>query len=322
MEILVKTKRLHNLDVLIVWFEGYLVTNGYRNQTVQSYNHELSIFRRWLDNETSVYDVDDISKEIILEYVSYLYKRGYASTTIAHKKAVLKSFLKSSYIENQIYRDLSQYIPESKLSRRIPRTILTEQDMTLLFEYLEVLTERPQRCYADAVNYRDRTMIELLYSCGLRKGELLPLRVTAIDLTNELLYVYNGKGGKDRVVPIGSYALEVLSYYLTLIREKLITATSEDFLFPSKRGGHVSMSAFAETVNRVCERAGIEKNVRVHDFRHACATHMLNRGADIRYVQELLGHSSLSSTQIYTHVAVEHLKKSHEKYHPRSAWTL
>lgn len=315
-------KRFHRLDAMLLWYEEYLLINGYRDRTIQSYRHELSIFRRWIEDDTSVCDIDDVSKETILEYVSYLYKRGLASTTIAHKKAVLKSFLKTSYTENQIYRDLSQYIPESKQARRIPKTILTEQDMTLLFDYLDVSTDVSKRSYADAINYRDRTMIEILYSCGLRRGELLPLRVSAVDVSNELLYVYNGKGGKDRVVPLGSCALDVLHVYLSEIRPILLTTTSEDYLFPSKRGGYVSKSAFAETVKRVCERAGIEKSIRVHDFRHACATHMLNRGADIRYVQELLGHSSLTSTQIYTHVAVDHLQKTHEQYHPRSAWIL
>jgi site-specific recombinase XerD len=163
---------------------------------------------------------------------------------------------------------------------------------------------------------RNYAVFEVLYSTGMRKSELVNLKMNNIQFGPGLVEIFEGKGGKDRVVPIGKGSLDILTDYINKARPHL-NPKGSDYVFLSNYGTKIGKNGVLGIVHRVMKAAGIEKNVKVHTLRHTCATHMLNHGADIRFVQELLGHTNLSSTQIYTHVSIQELLKSHSLHHPR-----
>ena len=166
------------------------------------------------------------------------------------------------------------------------------------------------------IGYRDRTIMEVLYSTAIRRNELRILKVSDVNLEEKLLHVF-GKGQKERMVPFGKIAQKFLDIYLSSVRPLLSRNRSETHLFLSSRGSKLSQNVVGMFITRYAGQVGIEQNITPHSFRHTCATHMIQNGADTRHVQELLGHESLDSTQIYTHVAVTDLRKVLEKYHPR-----
>jgi integrase/recombinase XerD len=168
---------------------------------------------------------------------------------------------------------------------------------------------------------RDRAIIELLYSTGMRMSELRGLTLDDVDSANALIFIRDGKGGKDRLVPIGQTALDALRRYVAEARALLALPTCQS-LFVTRFGRPVGVYTVGQCLRRSLAAAGLDKHIRVHDLRHTCATHMLDHGADIRYVQELLGHASLSSTQIYTHVSIMRLRETHARHHPRERGAL
>jgi len=316
-----KMKRLHQFDLMVKWFDEYLLIKGYRPRTIKNYLFELSLFRRWLETITELTDLDDFSKELLSSHTLFLYEKNYAPKTIHSKLSTLKCFFKALYEENKIYRNLVQDITLPRIGKRLPTNILTKEETIKLFSRLEEKTDNlTVQTFSDAVLIRDRLILELLYSCGLRSSELRNISLDSIDYSNGFLTVIDGKGGKDRVIPIGSIAVNLVERYVSEARPFLLSRLSRSRLLLSRRGGIVSPNTLREVVQKILAEVGIEKQIRVHDFRHTCATHMLNAGADIRYVQELLGHKCLSSTQIYTHVAIDQLKKSHREFHPREKW--
>jgi site-specific recombinase XerD len=291
--------------------------NGYRPRTVADYCFELSFFRRFLESETDIEDIDAITHALLHAYAAWLYDRGLAAATLHHKLAVLRSFFTAAYEEKKVYIDLRPTIHLPRISKRLPAHILSEAEIGTLFNYLEQQTDtRMVRSVTDAVVLRNRAMVEVLYSTGIRRSELLQLRLADIDYSTGVVFINQGKGGKDRVVPIGNTALSAVQRYVSEGRPLLAVAAG-DVLFVTRRGRMLSNDAIRQVILKVCRAAGLEKQVRVRSMRHSCATHMLDHGADIRYVQELLGHASLSSTQIYTHVSINKLKETHAKYHPR-----
>jgi integrase/recombinase XerD len=164
---------------------------------------------------------------------------------------------------------------------------------------------------------RDRLLLELLYATGVRCRELTRLKVADVELDSELIYVREGKGGKDRVVPVGPGVCQMIRHYLDRVRPHFLKEKGHDYLFPGNGAGPLSPDRVRDQVQYYREESGIKKPVTPHAFRHACATHMLERGAPIRCVQELLGHADINSTQVYTHVTITDLKKAHARYHPR-----
>ena len=314
-------KELHQFDILVRWFKEYLTINNYRPRTISTYQQELFLFRRWLAELPLMIDADEISKEHMQNYTLELYERSLSPKTIHTKLSALKCFFTAVYEENKLYRNLSKEITLPRIGKKLPTNILTEEETEKLFLWLEKRTDLfIIRTFTEAVIVRDRLLLELLYSCGLRSSEIRNLTLDNIDYRNELLTVFDGKGGKDRVIPVGSIAVSLMERYVSEARPILAKKKENLLLFISRRGGILSANTLREVVLNSLSGAGIEKRIRVHDLRHTCATHMLNSGADIRYVQELLGHKSLSSTQVYTHVAIDKLKKSHETFHPRERW--
>ena len=310
-------RRLHSFDVLVAWYREYLIQQGYRPRTVKDYCYELSFFRRFVAEHTDVGDIEELSGRALRGYISYLYERGIGAVSMHNRLAALRSFFGAAYEEKKLYLDLRSHVNLPRLARRLPADILTEQQAATLFDALEKATGFAEVHSIDqAATLRDRAMLETLYSTGMRLGELRRLGLGDVDYENTLVFIRQGKGGKDRVVPIGRTALECVRRYATEARPLLTQPTCEN-LFVTRFGRPVGGYTVRESVRKALALAGIDKRFGVHDLRHTCATHMLNHGADIRYVQELLGHASLSSTQVYTHVSIQRLRETHERHHPR-----
>jgi len=314
------TRRLHRFDILVRWFEEYLMISSYRPESIESWKYCLSRFRRWLDTAPELVDIDDITRDHLTAYTLSLYEDKLAVTTIHNKLALLKTFFMVLYRENKMYRNLASTLSLPRVGRRLPRTILTETEVEKLFDSQTEITNfyAPKR-FDEATALRNHAILELFYSSGLRRGELIGLTLDSPNYRESTLFIANGKGGKDRVVPIGSHAATALARYVSEGRPFHVKNDTRA-LFLSRRGSGISKYSIKKIVDNALTQAGVEKKIRVHDLRHTCATHLLNNGAEIRLVQELLGHSDLSSTQVYTHVSIEKLKESHQLHHPREQW--
>jgi len=313
--------RLHRFNLLAKWFEEHLTISGYRPRTLSGYAHELSLFRRWIESETTVEDADDLTVKHLKSYTLYLYEKVLSPKTIHTKISALKCFFSACYENNKLYRNLASSLIFPRITAKLPTSFLTEKETEKLFAWIENQTEFSWvKNFAEAVVIRDRLILELLYSCGLRNSELCSLALDSINWNDGLLTVLDGKGGYDRVIPVGKAALEVAVRYVREARPILSKDDGLLLLLLSRRGEKISTDTIRFVVKTALESAGIARKIRVHDLRHTCATHMLNSGADIRFVQELLGHKSLSSTQVYTHVSISRLKQSHAEHHPRERW--
>lgn len=310
--------RLHHFDVLTAWYREYMSVNGYRPRTIRDYGFELSFFRRFLFEKTELADIDELTPEIVRDYATYLYDRNVTATTIHHKLSALNSFFGAAYEEKKLYADYRDYINLPRVNKKLPANMLSEEETKRVFDHLEAATDNlPVKTAEDAVLLRDRAIFEVLYSTAIRRNELTGLVLADIDYDGGLLLIRSGKGGKDRIVPIGKTALEAVRRYVAEARPILAAKENETLFVNRKFGTRLGDYTVRECVMKVAKAAGLEKHVRVHGMRHTCATHLLNNGADIRYVQELLGHASLSSTQVYTHVSINKLKETHKKFHPR-----
>lgn len=314
--------RLHHLDMLLAWYEEYLTINNYRPRSIQAYSFDLSLFRRFLSDKTDLEDIDDLTPQLLRDYVAALYDKGNSAGTIHHKLAALNGFFKAAYEEKKLYADYRGHINLPRVNKKLPANILTEEETRKIFDYHESVTDDLQvKTPDDALLLRDRAIFEVFYSTGIRRNEATGLKLADVDYENGLMFIHEGKGGKDRVVPIGRIALGSIRRYAIEARP-LLTTEGNDFLFINRAGRHISHNTIRAIVIKVVKAAGLTKHVKIHGIRHTCATHMLNHGADIRYVQELLGHASLSSTQVYTHVSIKKLKETHAKCHPREQGEL
>lgn len=279
--------------------------------TIKSYQWYLSRFLKFLDEEDVAY-LDQLDSDVLRRYQMQL-ALGQGKTGrqgAAHANPYLmpvRSFL--HFLKKAGYRpeDPAQALVTAKTTRRLPKTILTRDEMVNLIETPDTTT---------VLGYRDRTIMEVLYSTAIRRNELRSQTVQAIDFESGLIRVF-GKGQKERMAPLGRIALEFLETYLRSVRPHLVKNRSETHLFLSIKGRKLSRNVVGEFLVKYARRAGIDKRVTPHTFRHTCATLMLRNGADVRHIQMLLGHDSLESTQIYTHVAVTDLRKVLGKYHPR-----
>ena len=309
--------RLHHFDVLRAWHKEYMGINNYRPRTIKDYAFELSFFRRFLFEKTDLADIDDLAREHLHDFAASLYDSGICAGSIHHKLSVLNSFFSACYEQKKLYADLRAAINMPRVNKKLPAHILSEEETKTVFDYLESATDNLDvTTDEEAILLRDRAVFELLYSTAIRRNEATHLKIGDIDFDNGMVFVKEGKGGKDRVVPMGKTALDAVRRYQAEARPRL-AAPGCDILFVNRKGRRMHDETIRESVMHATQGAGLKKHVRVHALRHSCATHLLNHGADIRYVQELLGHASLSSTQIYTHVSINKLKETHRKHHPR-----
>ena len=282
-----------------LWLEAGLSQN-----TVDAYRRDLLAFAAWL----SQFEIDlaAATRQDILRYQSQRMREGRKVRSEARLLSTLRRFYRYLLREDIRDSDPTAQIESPRLGRPLPAS-LTEQEV-------DELLAQPDT--EDIVGLRDRTMLEVLYATGLRVSELVALTFEQVNMRQGLVRCV-GKGNKERLVPLGEIALDWLQQYLYESRPGLLNGKVTDDLFPTRRGKSMTRQAFWYLIKRYAQQAGIEKDLSPHTLRHAFATHLLNHGADLRVVQLLLGHSDLSTTQIYTHVAKERLKQLHSSHHPR-----
>jgi len=278
---------------------------GLSRNTVAAYRSDLSLFARWLhgDGET----LEAVSRERIYAYLSLRLREGYRARSNARLLSCLRHFYRWMLRRGRIASDPSALIEMPKLPRSLPKA-LSESEVEALLAAPQLSTPEGQR---------DKAMLELLYATGLRVSDLVGLAVDAVNLRQGVVRV-RGKGDKDRLVPLGDEAQHWLGRYLDAARGELLGRRASAQMFVTRRGGGMTRQAFWLLIKRHALDAGIARPISPHGLRHAFATHLLNHGADLRSLQLLLGHASLSTTQIYTMVAREGLKRLHEQHHPRA----
>ncbi len=296
--------------------EDYIQSLKVRNLAKRTIEARAFMLEKFFDYLAArhVGGVADISKGIILDYQTDLYqtinKRG-RPNSVSYQNSMLsavKGFLFFLKERDYIARDPSHDIPYAKVPKQLPRGILTKT------EARRIINTPDTTC---VLGYRDRTILEVLYTTGIRKEELNNLTLKDVDYHDGFLRIDQGKGRKDRIVPLGRIACRYLENYIKSVRPELIKDPYNDALFLSTRGNRLSKNMVWEMVKKYAKKAKIKKNISPHTFRHSCATAMLKNKADIRAVQELLGHESLESTQVYTRVTIGDLKEVHKRCHPR-----
>ena len=282
-----------------LWLE-----DGLSKNTLNSYRFDLSIFVSWLA-ETKKVELLDVSELEIQEFLAFKFPTS-KSRSISRLLATLRRFFRFLLRENKIKEDPTLKIQTPKIPKSLPKS-LSEDEVESLLEAPDIKTD---------VGMLDRSMLELLYACGLRVSELVGIQLTEVILSDGVIRV-TGKGSKTRLVPMGEEAVDWIKKYLAKSRQNILNKQTSKFLFVTNRGGEMTRQAFWYLIKKYALMANIDKPMSPHILRHAFATHLINHGADLRVVQMLLGHSDISTTQIYTHVARERLKKLHQEHHPR-----
>jgi integrase/recombinase XerD len=284
-----------------MWME-----RGLSENTLASYRNDLVKLLQWL--EDNHYKCASISAMGLNEYQAYLVDKEYKQTSRARMLSALRRFFQYLHREKIRGDDPTALLISPKLPQRLPKDLSEDQVYDLL--------EAPN--VEDPLELRDRAMLELLYATGLRVTELVSLTMENLSLRQGVVRV-TGKGDKERLVPMGENAVDWIQTFLDHGRPALLGEKSSDVVFPSKRARQMTRQTFWHRIKHYAVIAGIDSDkLSPHVLRHAFATHLLNYGADLRVVQMLLGHSDLSTTQIYTHVATERLKQIHQEHHPRS----
>lgn len=283
-----------------IWME-----RGLSELTLSSYRQDLKLFARWCQsNRLLLLEVSDVDLRRYLAFRLELQKLSARST--ARFMSCVRGFYGYCLRERLVDQDPAALIESPKQGRPLPKS-LSEADVEALLAAPDV---------SDPIGLRDRTMLEVLYACGLRVSELVGLTLADVNLRQGVVRVM-GKGGKERLIPMGDEAARWLLRYAKEARPALLRGTV-DVLFPSIRGQQMTRQTFWHRIKHWTLVAGIDKALSPHTLRHAFATHLINHGADLRVVQLLLGHSDLSTTQIYTHVAIERMKSLHGEHHPRA----
>lgn len=295
-----------NAQLIEQFSEAIWLEDGLGVQTRQAYASDLARLAEWLSEQPGGPGLRAAKRTDLLAWLSRGLADGIKTSTAARRLSGVRRFYRFLLRERVIAEDPTLRIDSPRLPRRLPDT-LTEQDVEAL------LTEPDPEV---ALELRDKAMLEILYGCGLRVSELTGLRVDQVNLRQGVVRI-SGKGDKERLVPLGEEAIDWLLTYMKQARAELLKGKPSDALFPGNRAGSMTRQAFWYRIKCYAGRAGIYKHISPHTLRHAFATHLLNHGADLRVVQMLLGHSDLSTTQIYTHVARQRLQDLHQQHHPR-----
>lgn len=290
-----------NLKESIEDFLRYLlIDKNYSNNTIESYKEDLLKFSEFFNNkDISSIDIDDLKR-----YVKYLNNQELNELSISRNISCIKSFYKYLNIEKIIDNNPSDSLFLPKVRKKLPNTLSEEEVDRLLDIKL-----------TDMFSYRNKAMLEVLYATGLRVSELVNLKMENIDFESDIIRTY-GKGNKERVIPIGEYAKIYLEKYLNEYRYQMLKHGNNEYVFLNNHGKNMTRQGFFKIIKQIANDAGIKKEISPHILRHSFASHLLKHGADLRTIQELLGHSNVSTTQIYTHISNEELKENYKNYHP------
>lgn len=290
-------------DAIVDFIQYCLFEKGLTDQTVSSYQNDLDVYLSFLQDK-NVFLVKDITSDYIKEFLK-IRGNSESTSTVAHNLTVIKNFHKYLIKENIVKEDVSLFISRPKLQKRLPRA-LTVEEVDLL---LDITLNTP-------FDYRNKAMLELMYGAGLRVSELVSLTLNQIDLENGLIRIM-GKGRKEREIPIGEYGVYYLRIYLEHRGMLIKNHRTEDALFLNNHGKQITRQGFFKILKQLLLDKGLNPDVSPHTLRHSFATHLLSHGADLRSIQEMLGHSDISTTKIYTHVSDEKVEADYKKYHPR-----
>ena len=282
-----------------VWMERGLSPN-----TLSAYRADLTALDRWLRTKGTT--ISQAKRQDLLGFIEWRVQAGARPRSTARQLSSFRRFYRYMLRESQIKEDPTAQIAMPKIGRSLPKS-LTEEEVDALLAAPET---------AEPLGYRDRTMLEVLYATGLRVSELVNLKVSQVNLNQGVLRIV-GKGNRERLIPLGEEAVTWLMQFSQGARLEILLERQTDCFFPTRRGDCMTRQAFWHIIKRYAQKAGVNKDLSPHTLRHAFATHLLNHGADLRVVQMLLGHSDLSTTQIYTHVARERMKELHSQHHPR-----
>ena len=293
-----------NSEILIDNFIDELwLEKGLSKNTLTAYRNDIQTFSNWYKGNSLL----EVERVDLLDYLADRLKQGFSSRSTARSLSSLRAFYSHLTVRHNLKEDPTSRVESPKLGRSLPKT-LSEEEVERLIQAPDV---------DDDIGLRDRAMLELIYACGLRVSELISLDILNINLRQGVIRVI-GKGEKERLVPMGEEALHWIERYINKSRPNFIKADNKiSEVFLSKRGKAMTRQTFWYRLKEYAQLASINKELSPHTLRHAFATHLINHGADLRTVQLLLGHSSLSTTQIYTEVARHRMKELHNEHHPR-----
>ena len=288
-------------------FQDYLIfERGLSKRTLSAYQHDLENCIEFLARQ-GITDPNHVTPTVLRTWIFSLHEVGLAPSSIRRAQSAVRTFFRFLLAEGWLSVDPTERLESPKITDRLPEFLTKEETQRLLD------APNPQK----SLYWRDRSILELLYASGVRVSELVGLLISGLDLDDSFITVF-GKGGKERIVPVGVPALLTLKRYLSELRPKLDQAEGRGHVYLNARGRPLTRESVWKLVRDSGRRADINKNVSPHTLRHTFATHLLEGGADLAAVQELLGHVDISSTQIYTHVDREYLRQIHGKYHPRA----
>ncbi|WP_305459817.1 site-specific tyrosine recombinase XerD [Photobacterium leiognathi] len=298
---------MENDDVIIERFlDAMWMERGLSENTLASYRNDLMKLLNWLKQESR--NVINVSVDDLQRYQQWLFDKDYKQTSRARMVSAIRRLFQYLHREKMRDDDPSAMLVTPKLPKRLPKDLSEAQ--------VDALLDAPD--VNDPIELRDKAMLKLLYATGLRVTELVTLTMENISLRQGVVRI-TGKGDKERLVPMGENAIDWIEQFIETGRPQLLGEKSSDVLFPSRRARQMTRQTFWHRIKHYAVLAGIDaETLSPHVMRHAFATHLLNYGADLRVVQMLLGHSDLSTTQIYTHVATERLKQLHQTHHPRA----
>ena len=294
------------MNELLEEFLSYLsVERGLSANTLAAYRRDIARFFEYLKSR-HIPSIQRVTRQIIDSFMLSEKDRGLSASSISRGLACLKSFFKFLVNENKVKEDVTGIIESPKLWKKLP-------DALSLGE-VELLLKGPN--VREIAGRRDKAALELMYATGMRVSEIINLKMDDVNMGVGFVKCF-GKGGKERIVPFGRLAKESISQYLDKSRPELLRKKVSNFLFLTRLGKPMSRQSFWKIIKKYAKAENIKKNITPHTLRHSFATHVLERGADLRILQEMLGHADISTTQIYTHVNKERLKSIHQKFHPR-----
>jgi integrase/recombinase XerD len=294
-------------------FLNYLeVERGFSRNTIEAYENDLNQLVGFLEEEAAkggaIKPWTAFDRQSILSYLTNLKERRYAATTVARKVAAIKSFFSFLATEGLVKENPTRDVPSPRVGKSLPKPISITQARQLLEETEKRATPEAKR---------DKAMLHLLYASGMRVSELVSLNMSDVDTDGGYVRCF-GKGGKERLIPIHSQAVAALKEYISQGHPRLKAGDGEEALFLNRRGERLTRQGMWQILKGYAKAAKLGVDITPHTLRHSFATHMLSGGADLRSVQELLGHSNISTTQVYTHLTTEHIRRAYEKSHPRA----
>ena len=274
-----------------------LIDKGYSKNTISSYKQDLDKFNEYFKNK----NINDIDSNDLKNYIKSL---NLNEKSISRTISCLKSFYKFLIIEKIIKHNPTDGLYMPKVKKSLPNIMSVDEVARLLDIKLD-----------DDFSYRNKAMLELMYATGLRVSELIELKLNDVDFSDDIIRIM-GKGSKERIIPMGDFAKEYLEEYIYNHRGNMLKGITTDYVFLNNHGKKMTRQGFFKIIKKLANEAGISTEISPHTLRHSFASHLLKYGADLRTIQELLGHSDISTTQIYTHVANEELRKNYDEYHP------